>query len=743
MFLFALSTLPAHAQYGYGGYGGYETGWQAIPCNPDGSTPVNTSSGYYGYGRFMPLTGTQSGTASNTYPQAMKDAAKNGYSYLLDAFGPSDETQFPYLPAPPATVPAKIFDGYRSQDGIGFATPYSSTGAGNSNPLALGEYYQYHSHSVGTYPAMDGQGNLVRDQNNIPVVGGSINGSVSADVTGRLWGFYKVYYGYSGYDGFTLVPPDNDPMPDHINLLLQTNVTAYASAGKPADAAGKVTSKATASIPFFGETISQTADGDNPFLQFSQSITGRHLVRSAVAPLSPFTGIATVYVDGEVHTQASNGVAYDQKRTMDYEGGTQTFDTQNPAGAGTWSFVTAGVKQDPRDIWISSGIEDSYYKGKTPPDGLPDESDRYAHIRAAGGAMTVDTIITHINDLNTGPHYMGYGNFDANTPGFSWPTNYDWSLAGAGKPGLTVTAAMIHSPDNQYGVRSLPVDLDFGKDWGSSATFKTTLITLTATDGYGTDHLQASNTYTVNWHLPVEWNPGFIGTQTTSNRMYPGLAKNRYQSTEIGPNDQANFNTPLPEDDVAGPAVKATTVFLGAASPAVALLPEEIMSGPVGIATASLLAAASAATGFLVPPDAPLESRVADYKEFAADVQHQLTINNTGNGDIQRFNSDPKQLNEALDEIARLQALYGDPGYLGHWEEDKFFFQLKGTLRASVQVGRARSLDSYQGDAYDPHGYVGVTYATLTRDRNEIWVFTWTYAPLSQTPPSGQPSPNP
>ena len=49
------------------------------------------------------------------------------------------------------------------------------------------------------------------------------------------------------------------------------------------------------------------------------------------------------------------------------------------------------------------------------------------------------------------------------------------------------------------------------------------------------------------------------------------------------------------------------------------------------------------------------------------------------------------------------------------------------TLRVAAQVGRYREINTFQGDAYGPNGYTGITIDPLTRDKNVFYVETWSY----------------
>ena len=86
-----------------------------LPCDASG---VPLPSPAYDQDGFLPLMGTQTGTASTTYPYPMRDTARRypgTAGFYLTSFSPNDETQFPYTPS---SIAAVIYPGF-SRAGVG------------------------------------------------------------------------------------------------------------------------------------------------------------------------------------------------------------------------------------------------------------------------------------------------------------------------------------------------------------------------------------------------------------------------------------------------------------------------------------------------------------------------------------------------------------------------------------------------------------------------------------------------
>jgi len=448
---FLLAPRPAQAQA--------DRNWNAQPCDAQGNLLPNPQSDGNG---FYDLTGPQSGTLSHTYPMSMVNPAlayPNLYGDYLTAAQPL---------------------GIGIQGGGGKLGPPSVTVSDPSSPdqpnNRVGVYtpdFAYASNDTS-----DGVGSYSIDAAHGGPSSGPINGSVTADLSGQLVGYFKMTWYGSG------------PAPDHVDFLLSTWVYAQASADyESTQQTSGLSATAKATIDAFKETASASAGGG------ASSAGGLHLVRAAV---DPKTGIAEVYVNGTAHWELSNTVAYQVRNPSVPLGGRGDYTYIGPAVASGGSFVRAGAKEDSRDVAIGcSTIEDSYYKGSY---DSQHGTDRYQHLRdPITGAIVTDSAVTYQNESTVGlGGASGTGTaqgwqanniaLTANAAGFNSPT-YQWSLSGPSQASLTNP---ITNPVN-YSL----LEADSSK-FPLSGTVK---VTVTDSDG-----ASAANTFGITWHLPYEVN---------------------------------------------------------------------------------------------------------------------------------------------------------------------------------------------------------------------------------------------
>ncbi len=173
---------------------------------------------------------------------------------------------------------------------------------------------------------------------------------------------------------------------------------------------------------------------------------------------------------------------------------------------------------------------------------------------------------------------------------------FNWKISGDGTPDSDTSANLSPSPTNPYGLANLPANLDFGATWDTKQT-KTTQFTVDVKDSDGAD---ASDTYTVTWHAPVEKWAALGKPEKGPNRIFPEPGKDSAGHTSIEVNRTVDVVIHTKENDLNyGPGLKVLSVFLGGASPFI----PEMVAGPWGLALAGLAGAASVTTGFLVPSD--------------------------------------------------------------------------------------------------------------------------------------------
>ena len=218
LFLLLLGVRPAHAQ-------GLPPGWSVQPCDAQGNPLPDTpgSDGFYS------LKATQNTVAGNTsYPAPMIAAALSDPFDLTSNYGNYLGAGAPFEDSSDAPMP--------SIGVLGYAAAYNC--AGNL------DYYSVDP-SFGS-PSR-----------------GLINGSASGHTTGQMVRYFLVQWQGSG---------PAPTMPDHINLLLATNLWATATvnyATSPQLSGLSATATATDGPPF-----NETASMDSATLPVKAGLVG-------------------------------------------------------------------------------------------------------------------------------------------------------------------------------------------------------------------------------------------------------------------------------------------------------------------------------------------------------------------------------------------------------------------------------------------------------------------------------------
>lgn len=694
--VFALATLsllaarPAQAQNTTGS-------WVVSPCDADGNSLSYNNMPLDDKG-FYVMRGTEEWTVTHTYPSIIDyilstPSEYNGWNRtILGAAYPT------YLNTGVYPSTGSVYEGLGSRARVG----PDEADAGN----ASGGYNWWYSVYL--------PGSSTPDT-------GTLNGSVTAAMFGHL-----VYYFKVDWQSYSSDP--TPPLPDHISLLLRTNVEAEASvhgsagtasigeAGQavPSPNAGLwAISTATDGLPF-GETATSGAglDSNGNFVATvgPAKVEGYHLVRATV---NPSTHIATVYLDGTLKWQANNPILYG---TLDTSDPYRPFGivTNGPTSARASGYIAGGVKQDNREVAISSDIETSYFKSNDGYSGSPVQAQHY---RNPDGSIAVDSIVFPVNDPQTGQHFIAGHTYYSNASGFTFP-KFVWSITGDGTPDSMTTGNLGRTPDHPNGFTDLPATLDFGTTWDLTKT-KTSQFQVTVTDS---DGVIAVNTYNVTWHAPAE---NF--KVTTLKRDVPKLVGG-LQSIVVNATIPANLSIPGQEGQIdwgdvqhkSGLAVAVT----GSAAGGLLLIPE-VAAGPagwtiiVGQAIAAGLAYKMGLADLTHPGTVPIEGN-ADYNEYLSDLNHQVAINQQPDGqkDMVRFKP------EALAEQALAASQAPD-----HWGSDSYFMG----CTAQWQGGWYTDISDSLGDGYDVNGYTYSVPAHAEIPTHLFKYFVWTCStPLPQ-----------
>ena len=329
--------------------GGYPGGgsWHSLPCDASG---VLLPSPNYDQDGFCALTGTQTGSATTTYPPFMRAAAQNDpadYEWYLTAFSPAREIYFPYAAGP---VPAVAYPGFDHKGinllGDSWARNYATTNYGNVS---------------GTYTVPDGSGG---------VVSGLINGTVKTAETGTVTAYFKWFYLDTASQPATPPLGDAGP-PDRMDVVLHSRVSAWASLdygtptyGNPPVRSGL--SAAASASDGLGDSVSPPAPAvtpTQPAAFSSQTLETPFLVH----PVPSGNGAAAVSVTGSTSTNVSNAVgfgAYGPYPGAPGSGGYYQVTTGATSAAAS-SYVTART-QAVTALTADSTLESAYWQPRKP-----------------------------------------------------------------------------------------------------------------------------------------------------------------------------------------------------------------------------------------------------------------------------------------------------------------------------------------------------------------------------------------
>ena len=291
-----------------------------LPCDAGG---VPLSSPAYDQDGFLPLTGTQTGTASTSYPYPMRDTARrypDTAGYYLTSFSPNAETQFPYTASPVAAV---IYPGFLQAgvgvDGSGYCTCYAHNYIVNSSNV-----------DVGYYAGDDGQGHTILGD-----IKGGVNASASSVVNDATTvnAYFKWFYLNGGQPATPPVGDSGPPTPMYLMLHSRVHVDASVDYGTSKQSSG-LTAAAFATDGF-GDTVSQGTPPGAPTASGFQTMERPFLLQ----PILSSSGIATVALRGTTSTSVNNTLSFGAFGFAPY---VNTYKTTNgPTSASASAYVTA------------------------------------------------------------------------------------------------------------------------------------------------------------------------------------------------------------------------------------------------------------------------------------------------------------------------------------------------------------------------------------------------------------------
>jgi len=642
LFLLLLTIRPAQAQ----------GRWYPYPCDAKGnllSNPSPDRNGFYSMG------GTFSGTAGNTYPKPMIASAlakAPGWPYLSAGY-PLALQIIPATPTPGSAYAANYF----------------------GDPAQYCPYVYWVDPSFGSPTA------------------GYVNGGVTMHLSGQLVYFFKEMWQTNPY-----VPPTPPtPMPDHLNLLLRTWVSASASAsyGSSAQQWGLAALATATDGPPFNETASASA-GDAPATSGPASVIGYHLVTAAV---DPNTGIAQVYLNGTLDRQAIDGVPFGSMTSPDFYQASP-IRTNGPTQASAGGSVAAAVKQDNRAVTISTELGQTYHKSTIHFDS-GGTALKAPNVLDGSGTLTDDTIksagagdnaiITYIANV-TGTWGRLNPEVDAT---YLWHLNY-----GAGNAFPSGTFFLPSDPPYDYLGQ-------FGSNVSGPAHCS---ILLTDVDG-----ASASANHYLNWHDPVEhWQPSGSNVQDTPTSC----------GSSSGPQPANGFvNIVVPPGDVECSVGPATGEFITLSAHVA-----EALDAPVDPLVLALMLTTGYTMGLGDPPPPQIYPLQGTQDQFQKDVATQENeLAGTTNG---VFMPNIARMNQSFADT-----VYASGNYVGYFNGGTLSNSgPQGTLTFNTAAYQLRWRQNYLGDGYDLHGYTGSVPGHISWPGSIQYVYDWTWSAATGNP---------
>lgn len=342
--------------------------------------------------------------------------------------------------------------------------------------------------------------------------------------------------------------------------------------------------------------------------------------------------------------------------------------------------------QDSRILTISSGIEDSYYKGGADPERM---SYSHKNERQPDGSISVDCAVVPNTGITGGGGYHADVTLTANPVGFlNLSPYYHWNTDGG-------SVSEMDSGLNQ----TISPHYDFNAGASSAATLgASSKIKVSVTDD---DGAKAESNYTIRWHYPVEnWAASDKATEiapTIYGSADGTQPANGQVNVSITGNGQVDISTG--EKAVGGVLTTATAVFVGEVDP--------LLLGLAGAAGYTLSLSS--------PPDVTVYTLHGSFGQLQSDVGTESAIASGNTAGI--FMPNTARMDSALAATISTSGDYA--GYLrGNY----------GPMSFTGLVGQHRFTQLYTGDAYDGHGYSGPAVGTVNYPGEVENVYTWTLA---------------
>lgn len=582
--------------------------------------------------------------------------------------GSARSTPFSSTPPMPSLSPTHLYNGLGYYAGIDSA---HEVDAGNY----VNQYYNYwySLYSNGTSHI------------------GLANGSVTVDVMGHLASYFKVTWSPS-----SSVNPA--PMPDHLNLLLKTNLMAEASIDPGTSLQNNglwALATATDGSPF-GETASASAglDASGGIVGATgpSRVAGYHLVRAAV---DPATQIATVYLDGTMHYTASNSVPYG---TLPSPSNPYGQITNGLAHAHAASGISAGILTDNREVTLHRhgarqngkvlSLDGKQYGEWVDPDGTAHGDTIYSYTRTTDSTNPYSGPETNFEDIINWQHFVvEYSNGWALGPSSDWPPDFGWNWSPDESDDTWDTGSwsMVHGNINIHN----------GDSVGTKTGPSKKTMTFTVSDNKDPDHATATANYELTIHDPIEWTMD----KGSPKALDPDLTGDMDHGVSAGSDVVVTFDPPQGTLDYSD-VFKGLSIITGTA--AVLSLPATDFTdtAPVTVYIQMLLSGISATAGAYGPGTKKDQKTFSSSQaNFEQDVLAQELINSGDSNEVDfpksaRFDDSTNfgdvQLNPA--------GWYTGHGGVGFWT-------------VTAQAVEYRSDVFWTGMTFDEAGYVGLTHS--------------------------------
>ena len=343
-----------------------------------------------------------------------------------------------------------------------------------------------------------------------------------------------------------------------------------------------------------------------------------------------------------------------------------------------------------------------------------------------------------------GTQWMGSTQFNANQSGFTSPT-FQWTKP-SGAIGGRTSDSSLDLTIADAGIGNYVQGIGLGGDAGGQGMTSTSNAKVTVSD----PNVTLSSDYTVNWHVPFEWDSAPVVSAGApilfSQQGYVVDGNGNYSTTlEINVPAKINIEPKVTQFKlVTKDSVNAFGAILGVGSAvsgavAAATVVTGVGLGPPGWIALGLAVAGGGATYVAgqMPASSPVDISV-NYGQYKADMRFQKMINdaraldpNAYPNEIPRCTNNVTFVNAAVQRIDELEAEYGANDN-SVWDHDGNY---KRNLTCTAVAGRLADVEDWSGDQYQHNGFADRCLMNVVKPGGVFYAYTWTSTPTVITPP--------